>query len=109
LSESREKDMRFRTRAVHVGVDQDPSHRAVATPIYQTSIFRFQDPDTSPEYDYTRSGNPTRTALAENLASLEGGAGAVCCSTGMSAETLILMTLQAGDHVVAPDDLYGGS
>lgn len=101
--------MQFRTRAVHVGVDQDATHRAVSTPIYQTSIFRFPDLDTPARYDYTRSGNPTRTALAENIASLEGGAGAVCCATGMAAETLVFMCLAAGDHVIAPDDLYGGS
>ncbi len=101
--------MRFRTRAVHVGVDKDPAHGAVSTPIYQTSTFRFRSLDAPPEYDYTRTANPTRTALAENLASLEGGAGAVCCATGMAASTLVLMGLSAGDHVIAPDDLYGGS
>lgn len=101
--------MRFRTRAVHVGVDKDPAHGAVSTPIYQTSSFKFKSLDSPPEYDYTRTANPTRTALAENLASLEGGAGAVCCATGMAACTLVLMGLSAGDHVIAPDDLYGGT
>lgn len=101
--------MRFRTRAVHTGIDKDPAYGSVATPIYQTSIFRFKDPESPPEYDYTRTANPTRAALAENLASLEGGVGAVCCATGMAAETLVLMTLKAGDHLIAPDDLYGGT
>lgn len=101
--------MRFSTRAVHVGVPKDTAYGAVSTPIYQTSIFRFKDPDTPGKYDYTRTANPTRAALAESLASLEGGAGAVCCATGMAAETLVLMGLSAGDHVIAPDDLYGGT
>lgn len=101
--------MRFRTRAVHTGIDKDSAYGAVSTPIYQTSVFKFRDLTTPPEYDYTRTANPTRTALAENLAALEGGRGAVCCATGMAAETLVLMCLKAGDHIIAPDDLYGGT
>ena len=101
--------MRFRTRSVHTGVDKDSAYRAVSTPIYQTSIFRFESPEEPPQYDYTRSGNPTRQALAESLAALEGGAGAACCATGIAAETRVLTTLAAGDHIIAPDDLYGGT
>jgi cystathionine beta-lyase/cystathionine gamma-synthase len=101
--------MHIRTVAVHAGSRSEDAHGSVATPIYQTSIFTFVDPETPRDYDYTRSGNPTRSALAENIAALENGVGAVCCATGMGAETLVLMTLNAGDHVIAPDDLYGGS
>ncbi len=101
--------MQFRTLAIHTGIDKDKCYGSVSTPLYQTSVFRFKSPDEPGEYDYSRSGNPTRTALAENLAALEGGAGAVCCATGMGAETLVLLCLKAGDHMIAPDDLYGGS
>lgn len=103
------KSLHFRTLAVHTGVDKDRSYGAVSTPLYQTSVFRFRSPEEPGEYDYTRSGNPTRTALAENIAALEGGVGAVCCATGMGAASLVLLCMRAGDHVIAPDDLYGGS
>jgi len=77
--------MNFRTRCVHEGVHKDQQHNSVITPIYPSSTFYWDSLETNSGYDYTRSGNPTRDALQENLASLEGGVGCVATSTGMSA------------------------
>ncbi len=103
------KRLRPDTVAVHAGVDKDPAYSSVITPIYPSSTFRFQRLGVTRGYDYTRSGNPTRTALAENLAALEGGSAAWATCTGMSAETTVLFLLAPGDHVIAPHDLYGGT
>jgi cystathionine gamma-synthase len=97
------------TRCVHAGVQPDPAYGAVMPPIYQTSTFAFRDVCTNAGYDYTRSGNPTRAALEEAIASLEGGGGATCTSTGMSAVTLALNLLPHGSHLLATVDCYGGT
>lgn len=101
--------MGIRTNSVHVGVYKDGSFNSVTTPIYPTSTFYFDALGKNKGYDYTRSGNPTRDALEENIAALEGGVGASATSTGMSAITSVLFMLKAGDHVVAGDDIYGGT
>ncbi len=101
--------MDFNTKAVHSGVAKDSSYNSVITPIYATSTFYWDRLGVNQGYDYTRSGNPTRSALAENLAALEGGAAAFCTGTGMSAITGVLGSLQAGDHVIAGHDIYGGT
>ena len=101
--------MRFETQSVHNGVYQDDTFNSVTTPIYPSSTFYFERVGVHKGYDYSRSGNPTRTALEENLAALEGGAGAVVCSTGMSAISTTLFMLQSGDHVVTGNDIYGGT
>jgi len=101
--------MRPETAAVHVGVAKDTTFISVTTPIYPTSTFAFDRVGVNRGFDYTRSGNPTRTALEENLAALEGGAFARCTCTGMAAITAVLCTLQQGDHVVAGHDIYGGT
>ena len=101
--------MRFRTRAIHAGQGPDPQHGAVMTPVFQTSTFAFNSPDDSGEFDYSRSGNPTRKALEENLASLENGTRGFAFATGMAAETTIMMLCNAGDHLVASDECYGGT
>ena len=101
--------MGIRTKAIHTGVYKDNSYNSVITPIYPTSTFYFDSLGNNKGYDYTRSGNPTRGALEENIADLEGGAGASATSTGMSAITATLFYLKAGDHVVAGDDIYGGT
>ncbi len=106
---SRTDKLRFDTRAVHVGVDKDATYHSVTTPIYTSSTFRFTGPGEPPQFDYTRSGNPTRAALNENVAALEGGTAGWATATGMAAETTLLFLLQTGDHVIAPHDLYGGS
>jgi cystathionine beta-lyase/cystathionine gamma-synthase len=81
----------------------------VTTPIYPTSTFYWNSLESHSGYDYTRSGNPTRKALEENLAALEGGAGCVATSTGMSAVHCAMALFSPGDHVIAPADLYGGT
>lgn len=101
--------MDLRSKQVHEGVYKDKSYNSVTTPIYPTSTFYFDEIGKNKGYDYTRSGNPTRAALEENIASLEGGVGASATSTGMSAITAALFFLKPGDHVVTGDDIYGGT
>ena len=100
---------KLRTKLVHEGIYKDKSYNSVTTPIYPTSTFYFDALGKNKGYDYTRSGNPTRTALEENIAALEGGVGCSATSTGMSAITAVLFLLQPGDHVVTGDDIYGGT
>ena len=98
------------TRAVRAGIDRDTAYGAVTPPIVLSSNFSFDGFGNKREYDYTRSGNPTRDLLGEALAQLEGGAGGVVTSTGMGAINLVLNTLlQPGDKLVVPHDAYGGS
>jgi cystathionine gamma-synthase len=101
--------MRFQTRTIHTGVDKDAAYNSVITPIYQTSTFRFADIGTTRGYDYTRTRNPTRKALEENIASLENGAGAIAVATGMAAIATVLHLFRSGDHVVCTHDCYGGT
>ena len=101
--------MRFETRCVHVGVDKDPSFNSATTPIYATSTFRWEDLETTKGFDYTRSGNPTRRALEENIAALEGGIDCRATSTGMSAITSVVHLFKPGDHIIAGNDIYGGT
>jgi len=97
------------TRAVRAGLETDDATGAVVPPIHLTSTFAFRGYDERREYDYTRSGNPTRDLLANALADLEGGAGAVVTATGMAAITVVGHLLPAGARIVAPHDCYGGS
>ena len=101
--------MRFQTRCVRTGVDKDSSYNSVITPIYPTSTFFWDDLESNRGYDYTRSGNPTRAALEENIASLEGGEQCRATSTGMSAITAVMHMFQPGDHIIAGHDIYGGT
>ena len=100
---------RLGTQCVHAGVQPDPAYGAVMPPIYQTSTFAFRDVCTNAGYDYTRSGNPTRAALEEAITVLEGGAGATCTSTGMSAVIVALNLLPHGSHLLCTVDCYGGT
>jgi cystathionine gamma-synthase len=100
---------RLATRCVHAGVQPDPTYGAVMPPIYQTSTFAFRDVCTNVGYDYTRSGNPTRAMLEEALAQLEGGEGATCTSTGMSAVAVALNLLPHGSLLLSTADCYGGT
>jgi cystathionine gamma-synthase len=100
---------RLATQCVHAGVQPDPAYGAVMPPIYQSSTFAFRDVCTNAGFDYTRSGNPTRAALEEALALLEGGGGATCTSTGMSAVIVALNLLPHGSHLLATVDCYGGT
>ena len=97
------------TLAVRAGIDRDTAHGAVVPPIVLSSNFSFAGFEQKRQYDYTRSGNPTRDLLAEALTELEGGAGAVITATGMAAVTLALSLLAPGDALVVPHDCYGGS
>jgi len=99
----------FATRAIHVGQEPDPTTGAVAVPIYQTSTFAQEAVGQHKGYEYARSGNPTRTALETCLASLEGGTDGLAFSSGLGAESAITYLLRGGDHIVAHDDLYGGT
>jgi len=101
---------RFETRAIHAGQEPDPATGAVMTPVFLTSTYK-QDAPAKPRggYEYSRTSNPTRTALQENLASLEGAAWGLCFSSGLAATNALLARLVPGDHVVAGDDLYGGT
>lgn len=101
--------MKFKTLAVHAGVAKDTAYNSVITPIYQTSTFRFEGIGQTKGFDYTRSGNPTRTALEENLAALEGGTSARAVATGMAAIQTVLHLLKAGDHLICTQDCYGGT
>jgi len=101
--------MRPETIAVHTGVYQDQTWNSVTTPIYPSSTFAFDKLGEHRGFDYTRSGNPTRHALEQNLAALEGGQRAVVTATGMAAVTTALFLFRAGDHVIAGNDIYGGT
>ena len=101
--------MRLQTQTIHAGVDKDTAYNSIMTPIYQTSTFRFEDIGLTKGYDYTRTSNPTRKALEENITALEGGAGAVAVATGMAAIATTLHLLKSGDHVICTHDCYGGT
>jgi len=101
--------MRFETLAIHAGQGPDPAYGAVMPPIYQVSTFAFEGVGRPGRYDYTRSGNPTRRALEDCLAALEGGSRGFVFATGMAAETTVLGLLSSGDHILVHDDLYGGT
>lgn len=100
---------KFRTRAIHVGNAPDPQTGAVIPPIHLSSTFVQPGAGEWGKFDYSRSGNPTRSAVQETLASLEGGCGALAFASGMAATHCAAMLLSAGDHLVAGMDIYGGS
>jgi cystathionine gamma-synthase len=99
----------FETRAIHAGQDPEPTTGAVVVPIFQTSTFAQPRVGEHLGYEYARTGNPTRTALQECLASLEGTERAVCFASGLAAEDAVLRMLSPGDHVVMANDVYGGT
>ena len=101
--------MEFETKAIHVGQDPDSATGATITPIYQTSTYTHDALGKHKGYDYTRAGNPTRTALESALAALENGKHGLCFSSGLGATASVLCMLKAGDEVIAGDDLYGGT
>lgn len=100
---------RFETLAVHAGQEPDPTTGAVMTPIYQTSTYRQAKVGAHSGYEYSRTGNPTRRAVEDCLAILEGGSHGYAFASGMAAADAVLHLLDAGDHVLAAHDLYGGS
>lgn len=103
--------MKFNTKTIHGGQHHDPTTGAVMTPVYMTSTFAQSSPGQPihPDYEYSRAANPTRTALENNLASLENGARGLAFSSGLAATDCLLRSLKTGDEVIAMDDLYGGT
>ncbi|MFO7169365.1 MAG: cystathionine gamma-synthase [Chloroflexota bacterium] len=99
----------FATRAIHAGQEPDPATGAVIVPIYQTSTFAQEAVGVHKGYEYARTHNPTRTALEQALAALDGGRHALAFASGLAAETTVLLALSAGDHVIGGDDAYGGT
>ncbi|WP_136163629.1 cystathionine gamma-synthase [Sphingomonas flavalba] len=109
MSKRDKADRRPETIAAAHGVATDPAFAAVAPPLYLSSTYAFADYDAPGRYDYSRSGNPTRDLLAEALAKLEGGAGAIITASGMAALDLLVGRLGPADSVLAPHDCYGGT
>jgi cystathionine gamma-lyase len=101
--------MKFGTKAVHAGVEPDPSTGAIMTPIYQTSTYVQESPAKHKGYAYARGANPTRNSLQKSLAALENGKHAICFSSGMGATDAVIKLLNPGDEVITSNDLYGGS
>jgi cystathionine gamma-lyase len=99
----------FATRAIHVGQDPDPATAAVVVPIYQTSTYAQSEVGVHKGFDYSRTANPTRSALEACLASLDGGRFGLAFASGMAAEDTLLHLFESGDHVVVGDDVYGGT
>ncbi|HQE27196.1 MAG TPA: PLP-dependent aspartate aminotransferase family protein [Phycisphaerae bacterium] len=109
MSRKEQREYRLETLSVHEGVYKDTAYNSVTTPIYPSSTFAFERIGQHKGYDYTRSGNPTRQALADNLAALEGGTGAWVTCTGMATFTTLGYLLKAGDHIVTGKDIYSGT
>ncbi|MHC2993623.1 cystathionine gamma-synthase, partial [Pontibacter sp. HJ8] len=101
--------MKFGTKAIHAGVEPDPTTGAIMTPIYQTSTYVQKSPGDHKGYEYSRTHNPTRTALQNALAELENGKHGLCFASGMAAIDTIIKMLKPGDEVISTNDLYGGS
>ena len=102
-------DANFGTQCIHGGLEPDPQTGAVMTPIYQTSTYAQSGPNDHKGYEYARTGNPTRTALQNNLAAIEKGKHGVCFSSGLAAMDTVIRLFEPGDEILASDDLYGGS
>ena len=100
--------MKFDTKIVRAGIEPDPNTGAIVPPIYQTATYVLPEVGRDLGFDYTRSANPTREILENNLATIEGGRFGTCFSSGMSAVDSVLKLLKKGDHVVCSDDVYGG-
>jgi cystathionine gamma-lyase/cystathionine beta-lyase len=101
--------MKFGTKAIHAGIEPDPSTGAIMTPIYQTSTYVQESPGTNKGYGYARGKNPTRVALEKNIAALENAKHGLCFSSGMGATDAVAKLLKPGDEVITGDDLYGGT
>lgn len=101
--------MKFSTKAIRSGQSPDPTTGAISFPIYQTSTYAQEEPAKHKGFCYSRTENPTRKALENNIAALEDANYGVCFASGLAAVSTVLNLLKSGDHVIAPDDLYGGS
>ena len=101
--------MKFATKTIHAGQQPDPTTGSVMTPIYQTSTYAQNSPGNHKGYEYSRTGNPTRNALENNLAALENGKYGLCFGSGLAAVDCIIKLLKPGDEVISTNDLYGGT
>ncbi len=101
--------MNFGTKAIHAGVEPDPTTGAIMTPIYQTSTYVQESPGKHKGYEYARTQNPTRDVLQNNLAALENGKHGICYASGLAATDAILKLFRPGDEIIASNDLYGGT
>ncbi len=101
--------MKFGTKAIHAGIEPDPSTGAIMTPIFQTSTYVQAAPGDHKGYEYARTQNPTRSALEKNLAALENGTDAICFASGLAAMDSVIKLLKSGDEILSCNDLYGGS
>ena len=104
-----DQKLRFNSKTIHGGQEPDKAYGAVMPPIYQTSTFAQSSPGAHKGFEYSRSGNPTRAALEQSLASIEGGVFGLAFASGLSAMDAVIKLLQPGDEVVSTNDLYGGS
>ena len=104
-----DRKVEFATRAIHAGQNPDPTTGAIMTPVYLTSTYVQESPGVHKGYEYSRTGNPTRKAYEDCLASLESGKYGFAFASGCAATTTVMHILKAGDHVVACDDMYGGT
>ena len=101
--------MKFGTKAIHAGIEPDPSTGAIMTPIFQTSTYVQTAPGNHKGYEYARTQNPTRHVLEKNLAALENGTDAICFASGLAAQDAVMKLLKSGDEIISCNDLYGGS
>jgi cystathionine gamma-lyase len=101
--------MKFGTKAIHAGIEPEPSTGAIMTPIFQTSTYVQASPGDHKGYEYARTQNPTRHVLEKNLAALENGADAICFASGLAAQDAVMKLLKTGDEIISCNDLYGGS
>ncbi len=101
--------MKFETKAIHAGQEPDQSTGSVMTPIYQTSTYHQKSPGKHKGFEYSRTGNPTRSALERNIAALENGKHGLCFGSGLAAIDAIIKLLKPGDEVISTNDLYGGT
>ena len=101
--------MKFETKAIHAGIEPDPSTGAIMTPIFQTSTYVQEGEGKHKGFEYARTQNPTRKVLETNLAALENGFDAICFGSGLAAMDAVVKLLKTGDEVLAVNDLYGGS
>lgn len=101
--------MKFGTKAIHAGINPDPSTGAVMTPIFQTSTYAQEAPGQHKGFEYARTQNPTRSALEANLAALENGRHAICFASGLAAMDAVIRLLDPGAEIISTNDLYGGS
>lgn len=109
MNSRHDSSWRFDTQAIHAGQEPDPTTGAVITPIYATSTFAQQSPGVHKGFDYGRSHNPTRFAYERAVANLEGGSAGFAFASGLAAISTVLELLEAGSHIIASNDLYGGT